>query len=78
LPRLKILEVMNWLCIFAKLISARSANSFIQWFVTDKASIQNVINTTRIFINPDIPEVETFKNRFVFFGNESLMYILHV
>ncbi|CAJ2628769.1 unnamed protein product [Trifolium pratense] len=29
----------------------------------DKASIQNVINTTRILINPDIPEVEAFKNR---------------
>jgi hypothetical protein len=34
--------------------------------VTDKVSIQNVIHTTRIFVNPDIPEVETFKNRFVF------------
>jgi hypothetical protein len=33
---------------------------------TDKVSIQNVINTTRILVNPDIPEVETFKNRFVY------------
>jgi hypothetical protein len=23
------------------------------------------MNTTRLFVNPDIPEVETFKNRFV-------------
>ncbi|CAJ2673126.1 unnamed protein product [Trifolium pratense] len=29
----------------------------------DQASIQNVINTTRIFINPDIPEAVEFKNR---------------
>ncbi|KAK2407669.1 replication factor A protein [Trifolium repens] len=29
----------------------------------DKTSIQNVINTTRILINPDILEVETLKNR---------------
>ncbi|WJX60744.1 hypothetical protein P8452_45916 [Trifolium repens] len=28
----------------------------------DEASIQNVINTTRIFINPDIPEAIEFKN----------------
>jgi hypothetical protein len=70
--------IFHWLCIFAKLISTRSANSCIQWFVTDKASFQNVINTTRIFVNPDISEVETFKNRFEFFWNESLMYILHV
>ncbi|KAK2436125.1 replication factor A protein [Trifolium repens] len=28
----------------------------------DKASLQNVKNTTRIFVNPDIAEVETFKN----------------
>ncbi|KAK2408961.1 replication factor A protein [Trifolium repens] len=28
----------------------------------DKASLQNVMNTTRIFVNPDIAEVETFKN----------------
>jgi hypothetical protein len=34
-------------------------------FLADKTSIQNVINTTRILINPDIPEVETLKNRFV-------------
>ncbi|KAK2411352.1 replication factor A protein [Trifolium repens] len=27
-----------------------------------KASIQNVINTTRLLINPYIPEVESFKN----------------
>ncbi|KAK2391764.1 replication factor A protein [Trifolium repens] len=28
----------------------------------DKASLQNVMNTTRIFVNPDIAEVESFKN----------------
>ncbi|KAK2362598.1 replication protein A 70 kDa DNA-binding subunit C [Trifolium repens] len=28
----------------------------------DKASLQNVMNTTRIFINPDIAEVESFRN----------------
>jgi hypothetical protein len=31
--------------------------------IADKASLQNVKNTTRIFVNPDIAEVETFKNR---------------
>ncbi|KAK2397925.1 replication protein A 70 kDa DNA-binding subunit C [Trifolium repens] len=36
----------------------------------DKASIQNVINTTRIFVNPDIPEVETFKNSIAVHGIE--------
>jgi hypothetical protein len=33
--------------------------------LVDQASLQNVINTTRIFINPDIPEAVEFKNRFV-------------
>ncbi|PNX60356.1 replication factor A protein, partial [Trifolium pratense] len=28
----------------------------------DKASLQNVHNTTRILINPDIAEVEAFRN----------------
>ncbi|XP_045810506.1 replication protein A 70 kDa DNA-binding subunit C-like [Trifolium pratense] len=28
----------------------------------EKASIQNVMNATRLMINPDIPEVESFKN----------------
>ncbi|KAK2388831.1 replication protein A 70 kDa DNA-binding subunit C [Trifolium repens] len=36
----------------------------------DKVSIQNVINTTRIFVNPDIPEVETFKNSIAVHGIE--------
>jgi hypothetical protein len=31
----------------------------------DQASIQNVINTTTIFINLDIPEAHQFKDRFV-------------
>lgn len=35
---------------------------------TDKVSIQNVINTTRILVNPDIPEVETFKNSIAVHG----------
>ncbi|WJX87549.1 hypothetical protein P8452_69728 [Trifolium repens] len=42
----------------------------------DKASIQNVINTTRIFINPDIPEVETFKNSIVVHGIESCSFFV--
>ncbi|MCH79355.1 replication factor A protein [Trifolium medium] len=36
----------------------------------DKASIQNVLHTTRILINPDIPEVETFKNSIAVHGIE--------
>ncbi|XP_045797524.1 replication protein A 70 kDa DNA-binding subunit-like [Trifolium pratense] len=28
----------------------------------DQASIQNVINTTKIFVNPDIPEADAFKD----------------
>ncbi|WJX48939.1 hypothetical protein P8452_35436 [Trifolium repens] len=36
----------------------------------DKVSIQNVIHTTRIFVNPDIPEVETFKNSIAVHGIE--------
>jgi hypothetical protein len=39
----------------------------------DQASIQNVINTTRIFINPEIPEAAKFKNRFVLW---SIYYII--
>ncbi|GAU24575.1 hypothetical protein TSUD_149160 [Trifolium subterraneum] len=31
----------------------------------DKTLIQNVINTTRIFVNPDIPEAEALKKGFV-------------
>ncbi|KAK2408959.1 replication factor A protein [Trifolium repens] len=34
----------------------------------DKASLQNVMNTTWIFVNPDIAEVETFKNSVVVHG----------
>ncbi|WJX10211.1 hypothetical protein P8452_00961 [Trifolium repens] len=37
----------------------------------DKASIQNVNNTTRILINPDISEVETFKNSIAVHGIET-------
>ncbi|KAK2413753.1 replication protein A 70 kDa DNA-binding subunit C [Trifolium repens] len=36
----------------------------------DKASLQNVMNTTRIFVNPDIAEVETFKNSVAVHGFE--------
>jgi ABC-type proline/glycine betaine transport system ATPase subunit len=38
---------------------------FIFFLFVDQASIQNVINTTRIFVNPDIPEALQFKDRFV-------------
>ncbi|PNX97803.1 replication factor A protein [Trifolium pratense] len=34
----------------------------------DQASIQNVINTTKILVNPDIPEAEVFKNSIVLHG----------
>ncbi|WJX66776.1 hypothetical protein P8452_51297 [Trifolium repens] len=37
----------------------------------DKVSLQNVINTTRLFINPDIPDVESFKNSVAVHGIES-------
>jgi hypothetical protein len=37
----------------------------ILFLFVDQASIQNVINTTRIFVNPDIPEAHQFKDRFV-------------
>ncbi|GAU27768.1 hypothetical protein TSUD_215790 [Trifolium subterraneum] len=37
----------------------------------DKASIQNVMNTTMILINPDIPDVESFKNSIVVHGIDS-------
>ncbi|KAK2426302.1 replication factor A protein [Trifolium repens] len=36
----------------------------------DKASIQNVMNATRVLINPDIPEVETFKDSIAVHGIE--------
>jgi hypothetical protein len=39
----------------------------MKFVVADKASIQNVMNTTRIFVNPDMPEVEAFKNRYAFY-----------
>ncbi|KAK2416233.1 replication factor A protein [Trifolium repens] len=37
----------------------------------DKASLQNVKNTTRIFVNPNIAEVETFKNSVAVHGFEA-------
>ncbi|MCH80240.1 replication factor A protein [Trifolium medium] len=37
----------------------------------DKASLQNVLNTTRILINPDIPEAEAFKNSIAVHGIEN-------
>ncbi|KAK2409929.1 replication protein A 70 kDa DNA-binding subunit B [Trifolium repens] len=36
----------------------------------DQASIQNVINTTRIFVNPDLPEVLQFKECIAIHGIE--------
>ncbi|KAK2397209.1 replication protein A 70 kDa DNA-binding subunit C [Trifolium repens] len=36
----------------------------------DQTSIQNVINTTRIFVNPDIPEAHQFKDSIVVHGIE--------
>ncbi|KAK2364733.1 replication factor A protein [Trifolium repens] len=36
----------------------------------DQASIQNVINTTRIFVNPDIPEALQFKDSITVHGIE--------
>ncbi|MCH80684.1 replication factor A protein [Trifolium medium] len=39
-------------------------------FLDDKASLQNVINTTRIFVNPDIVEGVDFKNGIVVHGIE--------
>ncbi|KAK2414171.1 replication protein A 70 kDa DNA-binding subunit C [Trifolium repens] len=36
----------------------------------DKVSIQNVINTTRIFVNPNFPEVDAFKNSIAVHGIE--------
>ncbi|WJX88899.1 hypothetical protein P8452_70940 [Trifolium repens] len=37
----------------------------------DKVSLQNVINTTRLFINPDIPDVESFKNSVAVHGERT-------
>ncbi|WJX79155.1 hypothetical protein P8452_62302 [Trifolium repens] len=42
----------------------------------DKASLQNVKNTTRIFVNPDIAEVETFKNSLAVHGFEAETSVL--
>ncbi|KAK2409557.1 replication factor A protein [Trifolium repens] len=36
----------------------------------DKASLQNVMNTTRFFVNPDIAEVESFRNSVAVHGVE--------
>lgn len=33
----------------------------------DKATLQNVKGTTRIIVNPDVPEVIAFKERYVAF-----------
>jgi hypothetical protein len=32
------------------------------WFNVEKASLQNVINTTKIHVNPDVPEVKALKD----------------
>jgi hypothetical protein len=42
-----------------------SKNLICMFLCVDKTSIQNVMNTTRIFINSDIPEFDAFKNRLV-------------
>ncbi|GAU37511.1 hypothetical protein TSUD_275630 [Trifolium subterraneum] len=36
----------------------------------NKAALQNVMNTTRILVNPDIPEVDNFKNSIAVHGIE--------
>ncbi|KAK2447592.1 replication protein A 70 kDa DNA-binding subunit C [Trifolium repens] len=38
----------------------------------EKTSIQNVMNTTRIMLNPDAPEVEKFKNSIAVHGIENI------
>lgn len=39
------------------------SSSLICCFDADNASIQNVMNTTKIYVNPDIHEAVDFKNR---------------
>jgi hypothetical protein len=42
-------------------------NVLCTWIlIADKASLHNVMNTTRFFVNPDIAEVESFRNRWQF------------
>ncbi|GAU30100.1 hypothetical protein TSUD_55840 [Trifolium subterraneum] len=48
-----------------------SESSAIPELGLNKTSIQNVINTTRILINPDIPDVESFKNSIAVHGIDS-------
>lgn len=51
-----------------------------QCFFLDKATLQNVKGTTRLIVNPDVPEVIAFKDRYVTFYfavfNSILMCIL--
>jgi hypothetical protein len=37
------------------------------FLLSDRASMQNVIHTTKILVNPKIAEVEEFKNRYILF-----------
>ncbi|KAK2399839.1 replication factor A protein [Trifolium repens] len=47
------------------------SSSALCCLIADTASLQNVANTTRIFINPEIPEVEDFKISIAVHGIDS-------
>jgi hypothetical protein len=71
MPRLRFLEVSLsyvalWLCFDFIFCEGFFIVSTLLAF-SEKVSIHNVMNTTRLLVNPDIPEAIDFKNGYVIY-----------
>lgn len=76
MPRLRFLEVFVGLLQFGILSNCIMCGCVLMcmFFVTaEKVSIQNVMNTTRILVNPDLKEAIDFKNGYVNY----MIYFIH-